>query len=114
LAVDTKTVQWRADAPFVLDVAQFEEQLTQAERAERAGQLTRLQACLEEASRLYAGDLLPGWYDDWILTERERLRERFLAALTRLSELLEEVRAYPAAIRSANHLLRADPLHEAT
>jgi DNA-binding SARP family transcriptional activator/tetratricopeptide (TPR) repeat protein len=114
LQLDRNMVQWCSTAPFVLDVAQFEEQLSEAERAEQAGQFARLQACLEEACQLYAGDLLPGCYDDWILIERERLRERFLAALTRLIELLEAARKYPAAIRAANRLLRADPLHEAT
>jgi DNA-binding SARP family transcriptional activator/predicted ATPase len=113
LQIDAQIVQWRAAAPFVLDVAQFEQQLTEAERAEQAGQFARLRACLEEAARLYTGDLLPGCYEEWILSERERLRERFLTALTRLIELLEAERDYPAAIRYANQLLRADPLHEA-
>src|SRR5215472_10361534 len=28
-----------------------------------------------------AMDLLPGWYDDWVIIERERVRQRFLHAL---------------------------------
>ena len=30
-------------------------------------------------------DLLPGWYDDWVLLERERLRQRLLHALELVS-----------------------------
>lgn len=30
-----------------------------------------------EATTLYAGELLPGFYDDWVLTERDRLAELF-------------------------------------
>ena len=29
----------------------------------------------DEARALYVGDLLPGFYDDWILIERDRLAE---------------------------------------
>ncbi|MFL5801098.1 MAG: ATP-binding protein, partial [Roseiflexaceae bacterium] len=60
------------------------------------------------------GDLLPGWYDDWVLVERERLRHVFLAALERLVLLLEQQQDYGAAINYAQRLLRHDPLHETT
>ena len=33
-------------------------------------------------------DLLPGWYDDWALVERERVRQRLLHALEALSRQL--------------------------
>ena len=38
----------------------------------------------------YAGDLLEGSYDEWLLEERERLRELYLDALERLAALLDE------------------------
>ena len=40
-------------------------------------------------------ELLPGWYDDWVLAVRERLQLRLLHALEALSRLLR--RAGPAA-----------------
>ena len=49
-----------------------------------------------------------------MLLERERWRERFITTLDRLIVLLEELRDYPAAIVSAQRLLRHDPLHEMT
>ena len=40
--------------------------------------------------------------DEWLLPERERLRQRFMAALERLIELLEQKRDYALAIRYAH------------
>lgn len=36
---------------------------------------------LEQAIALYQGDLLPSIYDEWLLSERERLSQRFITAL---------------------------------
>ena len=36
-------------------------------------------------------DLLPGWYDDWALIERERFRQRVLHALEALSRQLSHL-----------------------
>ena len=58
--------------------------------------------------------MLPGCYDEWILPERERLRQAFLGALEQLILLLERERDYPAAISAAQRLLQYDPLHETT
>jgi DNA-binding SARP family transcriptional activator len=75
---DAQTVQWRPEAPFRLDVAEFEQALTQAGGAEQEQQRDAhaLRVALEQAIALYHGDLLPSCYDDWILPERERLRRR--------------------------------------
>jgi DNA-binding SARP family transcriptional activator/tetratricopeptide (TPR) repeat protein len=108
LVVSSRTLQWRADAPFWLDVAAFEGLLQQAERAEPAVSV----CALREAVALYAGDLLPGCYDEWLLAERERLHQRYLRALERLTALLSSQGEYAAAIAYAERLLRHDPLHE--
>ncbi|HRJ43862.1 MAG: AAA family ATPase [Caldilineaceae bacterium] len=99
---DTQTVCWQADVRYRFDVADFEAALSQAS--------TR--AALEKATALYAGDLLPSCYDDWILPERERLRLLALDGLTRLVELLESERDYRTAIGYGERLLGLDPLSE--
>ena len=71
-------------------------------------------AALQEAVELYAGDLLAGCYDEWLLGERERLLQRYLAALARLAALLEARGDYARAIGYAERLLRHDPLREET
>jgi predicted ATPase/DNA-binding SARP family transcriptional activator len=106
-------LHWRADATFSLDVAEFEQAITQADRAEQAGDLAEMRTTLEQAVALYQGDLLPSCYDEWLLPERERLSQRFSAALERLILLLESQRDYPSAIGYSQRLLRYDPLLEA-
>jgi DNA-binding SARP family transcriptional activator len=114
LQIDAQTVQWRTNAPWTLDVADFEQALAQADQAEHHSDPTALRKALTEAVDCYHGDLLPGWYDDWVLLERERLRQLFLTALERLILVLEREHDYPAAIGCAQRLLRHDPLHEVT
>jgi DNA-binding SARP family transcriptional activator len=66
LEVDVQTVRWRADAPFTLDVADFESAAARADRAEQTGEPGSLRAALAQAVALYQGNLLPGCYSDWI------------------------------------------------
>ena len=103
LLVDTQTVQWRPDAPFALDMAEFEAALT----------LATTRADLEAAVQHYQGDLLPSCYADWLLPLREQLRQRMIHALTQLIALLEAEGAYHAAIGYAQQLHRLDISNEA-
>ena len=111
LQADKQTLRWRSDAPWTLDVADFEGAIAQAEQAQSESEMRK---ALVGAIEVYHGDLLPGIYDEWVLPERERLRQLFLGALEQLILLLEQERDYPAAINYAQRLLRSDPLHEAT
>jgi tetratricopeptide (TPR) repeat protein len=69
---------------------------------------------LQEAVELYAGDLFEGGYEEWLLEEREWLRQRYLEALERLATLLEARGENARAILYAERLLRHDPLREET
>jgi DNA-binding SARP family transcriptional activator len=57
-------------------------------------------------------DLLPGWYDDWTLAERERIRQRLLHALEALSRELVQLRRCAEAVEAAMIAVSADPLRE--
>ncbi len=111
------SLQWlpeHSEASWTLDVLDFEQALAQAEQAEEVQDTTATRRAFEKAVDLYRGDLLPSSYDEWILPERDRLRQLFLQAAERLTALLEQERDYDAAITAAQRLLRQDPLHEAT
>jgi DNA-binding SARP family transcriptional activator len=57
-------------------------------------------------------DLLPGWYDDWALMERERIRQRLLHALEALSARLAGLGRFGDAVDAALLAVGAEPLRE--
>jgi DNA-binding SARP family transcriptional activator len=57
-------------------------------------------------------DLLPGFYDEWILFERERVRQRLLHALEALSREFVKVERYAEAIEVALDAVKIEPLRE--
>lgn len=105
----SRTLQWRPDAPFRLDLTAFEDALARAERDD-----TGPTGALREAVETYRGDLLEGSYDEWLDDQRARLRHRYLAALERLAALLESRGDLADAVGYAERLLRHDPLREGT
>ncbi len=112
LSADTHTLRWHTVTPFHLDIAEFEQTLNLADAAIQRNDLHELQAALEQADSLYRGELLPGCYDEWILPERERLRQHHFQALERLLRLFEEQGNTVTAIRYTQRLLGLDPLSE--
>jgi DNA-binding SARP family transcriptional activator len=57
-------------------------------------------------------DLLPGWYDDWALIERERWRQLRLRALESRCELLAHAGRFGEALEVGLEALLTDPLRE--
>ena len=104
LDAGTRTLGWRPEALPELDVSDFE-------RAAGRG-LAGDRSALDEAARLYRGDLLPHCDDEWIHADRERLRGQALQALTRLGDLLEQEQAHGDAIERGQQVLRMDTLNE--
>jgi len=72
-------------------------------------------ADLADAERLidrYANDVLPDWYDDWLLVVRERWREVRLHALDLLSARLSMAGHHASAIDAAVASVAIEPLRE--
>jgi TolB-like protein len=73
---------------------------------------------LERAMKLYSGDLLEGIgirdsaFEDWLLVERQRLRQLAEDALTTLLTLALAAGSLERAVLAARHLLALDPLRE--
>jgi len=57
-------------------------------------------------------DLLPGWYDEWTILERERLRQRILHGLEAMSRELSLRGLHADAVEAALVAVNAEPLRE--
>ena len=69
---------------------------------------------LKDAVTLYNDDLLPGYYQDWILFERERLQNMYLLMLDKLIVYLQFRGEYEVAQGYGATILRYDPARERT
>ncbi|MBC8134298.1 MAG: tetratricopeptide repeat protein [Fibrella sp.] len=67
---------------------------------------------LRSATDLYNGELLAGFYEDWIFPERQRYARTYLDILRRLIGLYEVAQDFDRALDYARRALTADPLME--
>jgi DNA-binding SARP family transcriptional activator len=92
-----------------IDAVQFSTLLEQASKTSDPSARIEL---LTEAVDLYQGELLPGFYLDHIVAERNRLSLVYRAALGQLVRLLEENGERERAIDVAGRALVVEPLNE--
>jgi DNA-binding SARP family transcriptional activator len=60
----------------------------------------------------YASELLPGWYEEWVLQEREQFRQLRLHALEVLCDRLAAAGCFGEALYAGHSALREEPLRE--
>jgi DNA-binding SARP family transcriptional activator len=114
LLVGHDWVQLNLQSDFWVDLAVFEQGFANASGVS-GKDLDQLNAeMLKEAVRLYRGDLLEGWYQDWCLFERERFQNMYLSMLDKLVAYSEEYCDYDAGQGYGTMILRYDPARERT
>ncbi len=113
LIITRQSVAFNRDSAYWLDVEAFESALAEDDTASE-----KLQP-LREAVELYRGDFLEGFsvqqalaFEEWLLSEREHLRQLVIQALHRLSEAYTVRSEYAAGIEYTNHLLALEPWQE--
>ena len=111
LRTDSETLQWSDAGNCRVDVRAFEQALFEAERSRAADQ--DWTTPLETAVRWYAGDLLPGCYDDWVTPLREKLHAAYVHALEQLVQTYTARRDLATAIQYAETWLAVDHLRDA-
>lgn len=94
---------------FTSDAGAFE---TAAVAASRDPDLTSRVHLAEEALALYSGELLPGFFESWVVQEQPRLLELYQTTLSRLVIDLESVGQFDRALVHARHGVGIDPLRE--
>ena len=73
-----RTIGWRNDAPYTLDVNTLQAEAGKGSTIEK----------LAEAVAAYSGELLPGFYDEWVVREREGLTVLYEERMAHLLERL--------------------------
>ena len=95
-----------------IDVEAFAETVRRVLRADPGAAAPEIATALEAAIQLYAGELLEGCYDDWVLPERRALHELLLAGLEWLMHHHAAGGRLDAALDAGRRLLMHDPLRE--
>ena len=102
-----RTVELNPDSHIWLDIALLEHAASSGND-------------LATAANLYRGDFLDDFYvpeaelfEEWLLVERERLRQLALSVLGQLADIALEQGDYATGIRAARQLLSIEPWHEA-
>jgi DNA-binding SARP family transcriptional activator len=67
---------------------------------------------LESAIDLYKGDLLATCYEDWVITERARLEQAYVAVLTWLMRYHRQLGNHNKSVTYGEKILSLDPLRE--
>src|ERR687889_425164 len=114
LSVEHNWVQLNTGGGLWLDVAVFEQAFMRAHDSAGAELEPDCVESLQEAVRLYRGDLLEGWYQDWCLYERERLQNMYLSMLDKLMCHCEARRKFELGLLYGSIILRYDRAHERT
>jgi WD40 repeat protein/DNA-binding SARP family transcriptional activator len=92
LQADQEAVAFNAEAPYQLDLAALEQESPAADPE-----------ALIRAVSVYKGDLLPGFYDDWVQRERVRLLALFERRMRALLEQLTAAGRWPEVQTWAEH-----------
>ncbi len=104
---------FNAEAPYRLDIKEFQEHVNLGRRSERNGNMAAGIDAYEKVVSLYRGDLLEEEpYAEWCWGEREHLREEYLDVLRKLAAFYLEQGLTEKGVELYRLALRSDPLRE--
>jgi DNA-binding SARP family transcriptional activator/predicted ATPase len=121
LEITRQTVRLAPDGQRWVDIEIFQSKLLQLRSTtlEPATLTEGEVGLLEEAASLYTGDFLEGLnirgaiaFEEWVLPQRERLRQMALHALYTLTAYYTARGLYAQGVESATRLLTLEPWHE--
>lgn len=114
LLVDAGWVQLNSQADIWCDVAVLEGAFASVQGVLCQALDVQQVRALQDTVQLYQGELLEGWYQDWCVHERERLRTMYLAMLDKLMGYCEVQQAFEAGLVYGMRILRYDRARECT
>ncbi len=97
-----------------LDFNAFSELFQEAGKIERSGQTEKAMQLYQTAELLYQGEFLAeDRYEDWLIPQREDLRDKYMTLLNRLSRYYYAADAFGICVNYCRQMLIADSCHEA-
>jgi len=98
-----------------IDVDEFEQKADQGREHLENRAFDQAITLFKKAITHYRADfLVEDLYEDWTISERERLRDRYLMALTEMAEAYAQTGRYRHAIDVCQKVLSVDPCREST
>ena len=98
-----------------IDVDEFEKKADQGREYLENRAFDQAITLFKKAITHYRADfLIEDLYEDWTISERERLRDRYLMALTEMAEAYAQTGRYRHAIDISQQVLSVDPCREST
>ncbi len=114
IVAEPSWIQINTSAKFWLDIAEFENIFNSVNNKDAHDLSESDVDSMESAVKLYRGDLLEGWYQDWCLFERERFQIMYLMLLDKLVQYSEIHRQYWMGLVYGTEVLRHDHAYERT
>lgn len=113
LISEGQALLWRDSPGCYIDVRDFDIERELAFRHRTDGDPVGFRRHAAAAIADYKGDLMPGWYDDWVLDERDRLRQQ-CAQLCDLATAAARLEGdHSTAMAMARRRIQLEPLEEA-
>jgi DNA-binding SARP family transcriptional activator len=114
LMTDSENIRLTPTEDLWLDIDHFERAYEWVKDISGCELEAKQVQALERAQRLYEGEVLEGWDQDWCLCERERFHYMYLATMDKLLDYCEKSRTYERGIEYALRILHFDRVHERT
>ncbi len=114
LISDHEWIGINPNAQLWLDFEELENALSRIQKIPSQAITESDSQILRDATRLYQGDLLQGFHCEWLVDDRERLRNSYLAILGILMDYAETHHQYQAGFEYGAQILQCDRAHEGT
>jgi len=113
LTGQARDVAFNCTSKYWLDIEIFENQITGLLECPVSAMYDDDALMLEETLAIYTADLLEGFYEDWIINERERLHHLYLNGLQHLMMYHRHHNQAEKGLECGRKILQLDPLQEA-
>jgi DNA-binding SARP family transcriptional activator len=104
--------QLNPELSYSIDAEDFENHITEAEKAKREKDTNVFRANLEKANELVRGEFMAGVYDDWAEERRHFYAEQHSRVLNALAKLAFSEKSWSSALKFSGEILQKDPFRE--